>query len=73
MSRAGKFSVLFMGTALASPLAWADVAIGETSRQPVNLHAIALFFCFVLFTLGITVWAAKRSRSASISTARVAA
>ena len=65
MSRAGKFSVLFMGTALASPLAWADVAIGETSRQPVNLHAIALFFCFVLFTLGITVWAAKRSRSAS--------
>ena len=37
----------------------------ETSRQPVNLHAIALFFCFVLFTLGITVWAAKRSRSAS--------
>ncbi|AUT48876.1 cation/acetate symporter [Achromobacter sp. AONIH1] len=65
MSRAGKFSVLFMGMALASPLAWADVAIGETSRQPVNLHAIALFFCFVLFTLGITVWAAKRSRSAS--------
>ena len=59
----------FHGDGVGVSLAWADVAIGETSRQPVNLHAIALFFCFVLFTLGITVWAAKRSRSADFYSA----
>ena len=52
----------FHGDGVGVSLAWADVAIGETSRQPARHRAV---LCFVLFTLGITVWAAKRSRSAS--------
>ena len=42
----------------------ADAITGAT-RQPLNLTAIVIFFLFVLATLAITYWAAKRSRSAS--------
>ena len=42
----------------------ADAITGAT-RQPFNLTAIVIFFLFVLATLAITYWAAKRSRSAS--------
>jgi len=45
---------------LAGP---ADVA--QTQKQPINLTAIAMFLVFVLGTLGITYWAAKRTTSAS--------
>lgn len=51
--------------ALTSKTAYAGEAIEATTRQPLNVQAIALFFCFVLFTLGITVWAARRTRSTS--------
>ena len=34
-----------------------------TVRQPLNLHAIGMFMVFVVFTLGITWWAARRTRS----------
>ncbi|MFZ2855334.1 MAG: cation acetate symporter [Rhodocyclaceae bacterium] len=44
--------------ALAIP---ADVALVE--KQPVNMTAIAMFFVFVLSTLGITFWAANRTKS----------
>ncbi|WP_425603693.1 sodium:solute symporter family transporter, partial [Stenotrophomonas capsici] len=39
--------------------------IGQTVRQPTNWTAITMFAVFVLATLGITKWAAKRTRSAS--------
>lgn len=45
---------------LAGP---ADVT--QTQKQPINLTAIAMFLMFVLGTLGITYWAAKRTTSAS--------
>ena len=45
---------------LAGP---ADVT--QTQKQPINLTAIAMFLVFVLGTLGITYWAAKRTTSAS--------
>ncbi len=32
-------------------------------KQPLNLHAIGMFFIFVLATLAITWWAARRTRS----------
>jgi cation/acetate symporter len=32
---------------------------------PLNWTAIILFLCFVVVTLGITYWAARRTRSAS--------
>ncbi|MCV2217405.1 cation acetate symporter [Thauera sp. Sel9] len=52
--------------ALSIPaLALAKPAIGEVEKQPLNLHAIVMFFVFVLLTLGITYWAASRTKSAS--------
>ncbi len=39
--------------------------IGQTVRQPTNWTAIIMFAVFVLATLGITKWAAGRTKSAS--------
>jgi cation/acetate symporter len=38
---------------------------GQTERQPTNWTAIIMFATFVLATLGITKWAAGRTRSAA--------
>jgi cation/acetate symporter len=38
---------------------------GQTQQQPTNWTAIAMFVFFVLLTLGITGWAAMRTRTAS--------
>jgi cation/acetate symporter len=43
----------------------ADAITGEVKKQPLNVAAIIMFVAFVLFTLGITYWAARRSKSAS--------
>jgi cation/acetate symporter len=37
---------------------------GEVERQATNVTAIVMFLAFVAGTLGITYWAAKRTRSA---------
>lgn len=51
---------------LAVPaLALAAPDLGAAQKQPLNWHAIGMFFVFVLMTLGITYWAAGRSKSAS--------
>ena len=51
---------------LAIPaLALAAPDLGTAQKQPLNWHAIGMFFVFVLMTLGITYWAAGRSKSAS--------
>ncbi|WP_137937528.1 cation acetate symporter [Chitinivorax sp. B] len=51
--------------ALATPVALAGEALtGDVKRQPLNWHAIIMFFAFVAFTLGITWWAARRTKSA---------
>ena len=49
--------------ALCAPLAEAAPLTAE--QQPLNLHAIGMFFVFVLATLAITWWAARRTRSAA--------
>jgi cation/acetate symporter len=51
--------------AVAATPALAAEAIGETQKQATNYTAIVLFALFVLLTLGITYWAAQRTRSAS--------
>jgi cation/acetate symporter len=51
--------------ALAAGAARAGDAIGEAQKQPLNVTAIAMFVAFVLMTLGITYWAARRTRSAA--------
>ena len=38
---------------------------GQLQQQATNWTAIGMFVAFVLFTLGITYWAAKQSRSAA--------
>lgn len=52
--------------ALAFPTgALADALTGQTEKEPLNTMAIAMFGFFVVLTLGITKWAAKRTTSAA--------
>jgi cation/acetate symporter len=51
--------------AALSSSALADAISGHVEQQETNVTAIAMFVAFVLFTLGITYWAAKRTRSAA--------
>ncbi|EXU77380.1 cation acetate symporter [Erwinia mallotivora] len=56
----GALTVLLPGSALA-----ADAISGAVQQQPINREAIVMFVIFVAATLGITFWAAKRTRSRS--------
>ena len=47
------------GAALAGP------AVEAAQKQPLNVPAIIMFAIFVAMTLGITYWAASRTKSAS--------
>ena len=49
---------------LAAP-AFAAGDVGQTEKQATNYAAIGMFAAFVLATLVITYWAAKRTRSAA--------
>ncbi len=49
----------------ASPMLLADAFTGEVQKQATNWTAIIMFFVFILFTMGITKWAAKRNTSTS--------
>ncbi|CAD5106876.1 cation acetate symporter [Zestomonas carbonaria] len=53
---------LLPALAALSPLA-AVAAPVVAEKQPLNLHAIGMFFVFVLGTLAITWWAARQTRS----------
>lgn len=46
-------------------IAFADAIGGQVEKQPLNIPAVIMFLAFVGFTLGITYWAAKRTKSAS--------
>ncbi|PLP95696.1 cation acetate symporter [Pseudomonas sp. FFUP_PS_473] len=50
--------LLAPAAAFAAPLVVAE-------KQPINLHAIGMFFVFVLGTLMITWWAARQTKSTS--------
>lgn len=55
-----------LGLLALAPTLWAAGAIeGEVQRQPLNMAAIVMFVAFVGFTLYITYWASKRSKSAA--------
>ncbi|MFD3301817.1 cation acetate symporter [Aquipseudomonas alcaligenes] len=55
-----------LGLLALAPTLWAAGAIeGEVQRQPLNVSAIIMFVAFVGFTLCITYWASKRSKSAA--------
>jgi cation/acetate symporter len=60
VSAANIFTVMaIIGPALAAG------AIEGGGRQALNIAAIVMFFGFVAMTLGITYWAARRTRSAA--------
>ena len=48
---------------LASAAHAAGAVGGDVTKQPVNVMAILMFLVFVAGTLGITYWAAKRTKS----------
>ncbi len=50
---------------LAVTPAWADEGVGKIDLHVTNWTAIGMFLAFVALTLGITLWAALRTRSAS--------
>ncbi|MDG4552443.1 MAG: cation acetate symporter [Candidatus Contendobacter sp.] len=56
---AAALAVGWMGLAMAAP------DVGQAQKQALNVHAIVMFFIFVLATLGITYWAAQRTKTAS--------
>jgi len=49
---------------LASTLFGGEALTGGVETQPLNMSAIVMFLFFVGGTLGITYWAAKRTKSA---------
>ncbi|MBN2896454.1 MAG: cation acetate symporter [Campylobacterales bacterium] len=58
-------SRIFIFLALASAMLFAAGAIeGDVTKQPLNMSAIVMFLLFVSGTLGITYWAAKRTKTA---------
>lgn len=57
-------SILPGSLVLFSPaIALAENIAGPVEKQPLNITAILMFLGFVLTTLGITRWAAHRTRS----------
>ncbi|SIS95673.1 cation/acetate symporter [Insolitispirillum peregrinum] len=65
MMRYLSFVMPLLGTVVASvPAGAAGSLEGAVSRQQTNTTAIMMFFVFVAATLGLTWWAARRTRSA---------
>lgn len=56
---------LFLGTLLAALAcgAMAGDVLQNVKQQPINTTAIGMFLVFVVTTLGITYWAASKTRS----------
>jgi cation/acetate symporter len=58
------FLAALSATVLSSG-AFADAISGHVDKQATNWSAIGMFVAFVALTLGITYWAAKKTRSAA--------
>ena len=54
-----------LALALANNPALADAVSGNVAKQSTNWSAIGMFAAFVVATLGITYWAASRTKSAA--------
>ena len=56
---------MFLFLALSAAMLFASGALeGDIEKQPLNMSAIVMFLLFVGATLGITYWAAKRTKTA---------
>ena len=56
---------LTLGLAVAGGALAAGADLGNTTKQATNWVAIAMFAIFVAITLGITKWAASRTKTAA--------
>ena len=61
----GNSLLLIAGMLAAGAALSAGADLGQTTRQATNWVAIGMFAIFVAITLGITKWAAARTRSAA--------
>jgi cation/acetate symporter len=61
------FARLLTAAALmaVAPALFADALTGDVQKQATNWTAISMFIVFIVFTMGITKWAAKRNTSTS--------
>ncbi len=57
--------LLLAGMFVAGAALAAGADLGQTTKQATNWVAIAMFAGFVAITLGITKWAAAKTRSAA--------
>jgi len=58
-----KYLIAAGSLALVTGLSVAADGVAAAQKQPLNMTAIAMFFVFVLATLGITFWAAGKTKS----------
>ncbi len=58
-------ATLATASSLLTQLAIAADGAAPAAEQPINWHAIVMFVIFVAITLGITYWAAKRTKTAT--------
>ena len=59
-----RLSLLAVGLLLPLALLAAPAGPVEVQKQPVNVTAIVMFMIFVAMTMGITYWAASRTKTA---------
>ncbi|WP_029009174.1 cation acetate symporter [Azospirillum halopraeferens] len=64
LPRAAVAAAALLSAALLPATALAAAVEGKIEKQGLNLEAIVMFTIFVVFTLGITYWAARRTKSA---------
>ena len=65
MRRLNQLLMLAVGMLPAGMALAAGALEGVAEQQPLNVTAIVMFLVFVVATLGITYWAAKRTKSAA--------
>ncbi len=59
-----RFGVVLAPLAFAAAPAFADAVKGPVEKQGLNVAAIVMFLAFVAATMGITYWAASRTKTA---------
>ncbi|MFG5861316.1 cation acetate symporter [Metapseudomonas lalkuanensis] len=63
MNRTSQFLIISVLLGWATAASAAPGALEAVEKQPINLTAIAMFLVFVVATLGITYWAASKTKS----------
>jgi len=65
MKTAFRHPALFAAALAAPAITFAGPAIEAAEKQPLNMPAIGMFMLFVVFTMGVTYWASRKTQSAA--------